>query len=491
MWVVGAAIGACLLALAGGTTSFASAGKRAEATHPALQLHTYTTPGTLPLRTSLLDPFTFTGADQATAFKLAQAAGASYIRFIVPWSEVAPATRPADFDPTDPASQYYTWGWLDGSVSAIEANGLTPILDITTPPSWALAHPGSGSATAPSASALGNFATALALRYDGLHGEPPVHIFQVWNEPNLSMDLNPVNANTYRGMVNAVANAVHAVDRANLVVAGGLEPFGHKKSKKQSWYSAAPLAYMRSLLCLSKGTHPHATCHTPVHFDVWAHHPYSYGGPFGRAKNPDDVELGDLPRMRSLLQAGIRLHHVVSTHSVQFWVTEFGWDSNPPRRHGVPLALEARWTAEALYQMWRSGVSLGTWFLLQDQRYPSVYQSGLYFHARLLQDAQPKPMRTAFRFPFVAYLDRQTVHIWGRDATSNKQLVTIQQRHGARGGWRAVARVRTNGWGIFSATLRLKAAKTDWVRATAPGSGYSLAFSLTVPKSTGYSPFGR
>ena len=112
------------------------------------------------------------------------------------------------------------------------------------------------------------------------------HVFQVWNEPNLSLDLNPVSASTYRGMVNAVADAVHAVDPANLVVAGALDPFGHPKSKKQKWYSVAPLAYMRSLLCLSKGAHPHATCHNPVHFDVWSHHPYTFGGPFGHAKNP-------------------------------------------------------------------------------------------------------------------------------------------------------------------------------------------------------------
>ena len=95
-------------------------------------------------------------------------------------------------------------------------------------------------------------------------GVPAEHVFQVWNEPNLSLDLNPVTASTYRAMVNAVATAVHAVDPSNLVVAGALDPFGHPKSKKQKWYSVAPLAFMRSLLCLSKGTHPHATCHDPV-----------------------------------------------------------------------------------------------------------------------------------------------------------------------------------------------------------------------------------
>ncbi len=100
-------------------------------------------------------------------------------------------------------------------------------------------------------------------------------------------------------------------------------------------------------------------------------------------------------------------------------------------------------------------------------------------------------MRTAFRFPFVAYLRKGTVRIWGRDATSAKALVTITRRHGIHGVWRSVARIRTNRWGIFVATLRLKAATTDWFRATAPGSGKSLAFSLAVPKNKRYGPWGN
>jgi hypothetical protein len=191
-----------------------------------------------------------------------------------------------------------------------------------------------------------------------------------------------------------------------------------------------------------------------------------------------------------LLQAGVRLHHVVSYHSVQFWVTEFGWDTNPPRPHAAPLALASRWTAESLYQAWRSGVSLLTWFVLADQRSPSAYQSGLYFHARSLQDARPKPVRTAFRFPFVAYLGKSTVRVWGRDATSDAERVTVQLRHGKKGTWKTVGSIATNGSGIFQATLKLHATKKDWLRATAPGSGKSLAFSLTVPHFPHIGPWG-
>jgi len=444
---------------------------------------TNATPATPPLSTAIVDPALFGGSQTAAAFARTRAAGATYVRFAVDWSSIAPSTPPTGFVATDPTSPGYTWEGMDAVVEAADTAGLTPILDITGTPTWAYeTQPTRVNGGSPNAADLGDFATALATHYDGLTpGEPAAHVFEVWNEPNLSLYLSPATAASYRAMVNAVADGVHAVDPSDLVVAGGLDPFGHKKTKNQEWYSLRPLAFMRSLLCVSKGSHPHSTCNSPIHFDVWSHHPYTYGGPFGRAKVPDDVELGDLPKMRAVLQAGVRLHHIVSAQPVQFWVTEFAWDTNPPRKHAASLGLAGRWTAESLHQMWQSGVSLVTWFLLDDLQPPSHWQSGLYFYASSVENARAKPTRTAFRFPFVAYLHKKTVSIWGRVATSDQEVVTVRRRHGKRGAWRTVALVRSNQSGIFKASLKLKATKSDWLRASATGSGNSLGFSLTVP----------
>jgi hypothetical protein len=462
----------------------ASASLAAHSSH-----RTYTTRGTQPLRTALVDPFHL---GTPAAFSLTRRAGAQYVRLFARWTSIAPINLPANFDAADPTSPGYRWAAMDAIVEGAEAEGLTPILDITGTPSWAYAKRPTGvNAGTPRTSALAQYARALATHYDGTNGLPKVSVFEVWNEPNLSLDLAPVKASSYRTMVNAVAASVHAVDPTNLVVAGGLDPFGHPKGKKQKWYSVAPLTFMRSLLCLSKGSHPHSTCHNKIHFDVWSHHPYTFGGPFAHAKSPNDVSLGDLPKMRNLLRAAVGLHHVVSPHSVQFWATEFGWASKPPRRHAAPMALAARWTEESLYQMWRSGVSLVTWFDLVDMASPSPYQSGLYFHAKSLEKSRPKPVRTAFRFPFVAYLGKSTVRVWGRDATSSKVRVTVQRRHGKSGAWHTVGYVVANGSGIFKATLKLKATRTDWLRAIAPGSGKSLAFSLTVPHNPHIGPWGN
>jgi len=458
------------------------------------KVRTLTTRATAPLATAVTDPWLFNSSQTPKAFAKTRDAGASSVRLDVNWSSIAPASRPVGFVATDPTSPGYSWRNIDTFVAAAVATGLTPILDISSTPHWAYAKQRQGvNAGSPKASDLGEFATALAQHFSGdTPGVPAAHVFQVWNEVNNSLFMSPVSGARYRGMINAVANAVHAVDPKNIVIAGDLDPFGHPKGKKQRWYSVSPLAFMRSFLCLSKGKHPHRTCRATAHFDVWSHHPYTFNGPFGHARKPDDVSLGDLPEMRSLLRAGVRLHRVISPHPVKFWVTEFSWDTKPPRRHAAPMGLAARWTEEALYQMWRSGVSLVTWFGLQDRGGHGPYQSGLFRHSRSLDDARAKPGRTAFRFPFVAYLRHGRVSIWGRDATSDKELVTIQRRHGAHGRWRTVAKIRSNGAGIFKVSLRLRATKKDWLRATARGSGKSLAFSLTRPSpKLRYGPWGN
>lgn len=469
----------------------------AASTASARSVRTYSTKGTAPLRTSLFDPFIFGGSQRDAAFTKARSSGASYVRVVARWSAIASATRPAT--PSDPASSGYSWSDLDTTVTMAEQAGLTPILDIGGPPAWALtSRPKPPNGGSPRISDLRAFATAVATHYDGKHGAPRVRVFQVWNEPNLSLDLTPVSASKYRSMVNAFAAAVHKASPGNLVLAGDLDPFGNHTKR---FHTTSPLKFMRSLLCVSTGNpkaksaklrRPHATCKQRVHFDIWSHHPYTFNGPFGHARRPDDVSLGDLPKMRNLLRTALHFHHIASSHGVQFWVTEFSWDTKPPRRHAAPIRLASRWTAEALYQMWRSGVSLVTWFGLQDKGGRSPYQSGLYFHSKSVASARAKPVRTAFRFPFVAYLGRHVVTVWGRDATSDKRVVMIQRRRGTRGHWRTIARIRSNRSGIFSAKLRVAATSKDWLRATAPGSGNALAFSLTRPSpKLRYGPWGN
>ncbi|HEY2353726.1 MAG TPA: carboxypeptidase-like regulatory domain-containing protein [Gaiellaceae bacterium] len=448
-------------------------------------LPTATTGPTAPLATGLVGR-EFQGSERTTADAMAAAAGVSYIRLMVPWAAIAPKTLPASgFDPTDPTSPYYDWGGLDATVSSVQAAGLTPILDIVRTPDWAYkVLPGTWSGGSPNLAQLRAFATAIARHYDGSGPTAAVHAFSVWNEANFTKNLYPQSPAYYRSMVNAVADGVHGVDRSDLVIAGELAPFRHTKTTKDRNNTIPPMTFMRAMLCISNTTPAKRTCAAQARFDVWAHHPYSDTGPYGKAKSTGGVELGDLPKMGALLQTAEQLGAIASAQPVQFWVTEFGWSSNLPNKHGVPMDLEARWVPESMYQMWQSGVTVGFWYLLEDRPAQTPFQSGLYFRSSPLADAKAKPLLTPFTFPFVAYLKPHgKVFIWGRDATSDTQNVAIQRQTRRGGKWTTVATITSNSDGIFTATLALGATYLDSLRASAPGSGTSRGFALTVPRN--------
>ncbi len=436
-----------------------------------------TTGPTAPLYTALDDQNLFQGPQRSTAFTMASAAGATYARLLVSWRAIAPSSLPSSgFDPTDPSSPYYHWSSLDATVSAAEAHGIQPMFDIVQPPTWGYkVQPGSWTGGQPRLGDLGDFATALASRY------PSVHAFSVWNEPNFNRNLYPQDPTYYRSMVNAVADSVHAVNPDNLALAGELAPFKHTPSKTDKNSVIPPVTFMQQMLCLSTTTPVKRTCSTKADFDVWTHHPYSDTGPYGHAKTSGGIELGDMPKMASLLNTAWNLGAITteSGQAPQFWATEIGWSSKPPNTHGVPIGLETRWVSESFYQVWKSGATLGTWYLLQDEPKSTPFQSGLYFNSDSVATARVKPLLAAFRMPFVAYFKSGgKVQLWGRDATNNQQTVTIQMKVGSK--WKTVATITSNSYGIFQATMPLHAQKTYSMRATANGVT-SATFSLTKP----------
>jgi hypothetical protein len=205
---------------------------------------------------------------------------------------------------------------------------------------------------------------------------------------------------------------VRRVHPDNVVVAGGLAPFrdisGYVLAQDKNW---APLSFMRELLCMSKSLKP--TCKTRVTFDVCAQHPYTSGSPTHSAALPNDVSLGDLPKVRRLLRAAQRPGHIASHGPARFWVTEFSWDSSPPDPKAVPMDLLSRWVAEALYRTWSNDVELVTWLMLRDDPLNGgLLQSGLWFRGATVQDDKPKPILEAFRFPVVAFPRRSKVSVW-------------------------------------------------------------------------------
>ncbi len=399
-----------------------------------------------PLRLGFYDSV-FVGPDAAAWLHRAAAAGSDVVRINIGWVAPSSPTRPPNFDARNPADPNYDFTTADAAVRDATADGLRVILDFTGAPQWAEgpnipadAAPGSWR---PRRQAIEDYAIALARRYSGSFPDPtdPFRMlpkawaFQLWNEPNLPEYLTPQwvgqtaeSPIIYRQMLNAFYAGVKSVDPSALVVTAGTAPFGDPGPGGQR---IMPALFWRDLLCLRQtgsglvGTR----CKDPAHFDVLAHHPYSVGAPDTPALNPDDVSIPDMGKLTVLLRAAERTGGALPHIHHQLWVTETGYNTDPPNPGGVPLGQDARWLEQALWLLWSQGVSLITWDLIVDAppipSYGLTSQSGIYF-----LDGQPKPALDAFRFPLVAWrTGTAEVHVWGRAPAAGRLL--LETDHGS------------------------------------------------------------
>lgn len=449
----------------------------------------------VPLETAVAE-YQLAQSDWDLALKRIDDAGATTIHVNLVWRAVAPSNPPSTFDSRNPFDPSYKWDAFDAKVRSATQFGLKPLVTLSGAPRWAEgSNPHSIPGTErPDPVALGRFAEAAAIRYSGRYpGLPRVRYWQIWAEQNLPQHLNPqhlsgrpFSPHWYRRMLNAAADAIHSVHRDNVVVTGGLAPF---TAKPQPGFAPTaglgPLRFMREMLCLSKRLT--RTCRERSRFDVWAHHPFTSGGPTHHAYRPDDVSLGDLPEMRRLLMAAYRSGSIVARSRPKFWVTEFSWDTKPPDPRGVPASLHARWVAEALYRMWQSRISLVTWSLLRDDPLPTYFQSGLYFRGSTIERDRPKPALQAFRFPLVGFPRRGGVYVWGRTPAGVPSRVVVEQSFG--GGWRRLGVLRTNRYGIFE--RRFASKPVGWVRARSlKTKEYARPFSLKHHPDRFFNIFG-
>jgi hypothetical protein len=439
-----------------------------------------------PLRTAVVEPPEFDLAGENVVFERMHGAGATAVRMDLSWFTIAPKTLPATFDPENPADPAYDWSALDARIQAAFAHGLEPYLVVNDAPVWArLDNKEAGSP--PNAADLGKFMHAAAERYSGSEGLPRIRYWQVWIEPNVNKFFRhqfeggkliaPIR---YAAMVDAAADAIHAVRPDNKVIAGGLSPFTVTRGDTRA---ITPMVFMANMLCMTVKGKPKAGCSRRIHFDIWSHHPFTSGGPTHHAFHKGDISLGDLGEMKALLTASYKYKHIVTGAPPAFWVTEFSWDTSPPDPKALPIKLQARWTAEALYVMWKAGITMVTWLDIRDHPYPqNAVQSGLYFAGQTLQQDRPKPTLSAFRFPFVAYARKGGIFVWGRTPWGKPGRVVVYQS--TTGRWKQRAFLTANANGIFSGTI--KGTKTGFVRAQLAvggkaANGRSLGFSLKQP----------
>jgi hypothetical protein len=415
--------------------------------------------------------------DLRNAYPRIKASGAKYVRIVLYWNIAQPGRTT------------YDWTESDKQINNAIAAGLTPLVTVWRAPGWAeRSSSGEAGTRDPDPAAFGDFARQLAQRYR------QVHYWEAWNEPNLDHFLSPqirdgkqYSPRLYRQLLDQFWQGIHSVDSSATVAGGGLA----------RRYKIPPLSFIRQVFCLSeKKLKPVRSC--PVHVDAWSHHPYTNGGPFKKQGSPDGVSMGDLPKMRKTLKAAAVSGNVLpAKSSMPFWISEFSWDTDGPDPDAVPMKLHARWVAEALYQAWRSGVSLFVWHQLRDRPFPATqYQSGLYFcgsestgddvDSRCAQsgfytkDVAKTGSLQAFKFPFVAYASNGRVKVWGRTPDSASHHVLIQRK--VLGTWKTVKTLNTDSYGIFQVRWRFSD-RTHSYRARTDSGATSNGFSLKKPHS--------
>ena len=377
----------------------------------------------------------------------ARAVGAQTVRIGIPWARVA-STRPVNgADPDDPA---YRWSEVDARVRDATSRGFRVLPLLFDAPRWAegpnrppSAPPGTW---LPDPHAFGQFAEAAARRYHS------IKYWQVWNEPNLWYYLSPQWSNAkgrliavapghYRRMLNAAYAAIKRANANSRVVTAGTAPFGDPPGGDRTF----PVTFWRLLL------------KRRTHFDIFAHHPYSVGGPRRQAQNPGDVSVPDLGRLTRIVRAAGRAGRALPRAGKPLWITEVSWDSSPPDPDGVPSTRHARWLTDALYLLWKQGAHAVLWSQLRDNPptggYPVTYQGGV-----LQLSGLAKLAARAFAFPVACErLAGRRLRVWGK-APRPGRLKIIQGR-------RTIRRLTTKSARVFLVTVK----SASGVHARVPG----------------------
>lgn len=394
------------------------------------------------------------------------ATGAKRVQIEVDWKGIEPTAPGPGTDPSNPNGPQYNFASLDARIREFAGSGISPILMVLDAPAWAEGAGGSAQQVAegawkPNPTAYGQFATALARRYSGHFPDPlnPGHTlarvtyYQAWGEPNLGVHIAPqwvkrgrkyvvTGPVIYRSLLNAFYSGIKSVNRSDVVATAGLAPYGAGPTANP--VRMRPALFLRTMLCLNGRTAlKPMPCSNPAHYDALAMDPYEVAGPTTHALNPDDVSAPDLTRLTKIETKALRTGRLLPRGHKQLWVTEFGYDSNPPNPFGVSTKTQARWLDESFYIFWSQGVSTVLWYLVRDQaghNYSSSYFSGVYFY-----NGKKKPSFEAYRFPFVVMPAGKSARVWGIAPVGGR--VAIQRKKGRS--FKTLFRVRASAGGVF------------------------------------------
>ncbi|HSC25860.1 MAG TPA: cellulase family glycosylhydrolase [Vicinamibacterales bacterium] len=329
------------------------------------------------------DPTLRWGDQRVGELDRASADGATVVRTLVTWANVAPERPRRATDPFDPA---YRLDDVDEIVRAAQAHGQEVLITIWGTPRWA--NGGKGPAFLPKKwGDFQNFARALASRYSGRYpGYPFVRFWGIWNESNLGSFLSPqfnaqgkiVGPALYAKLAAAGYAGIKSGSKKALVAIGETSSHGLDKKRAGVTDSVRPGTFARLVAAANKR----------LKFDAWAHHPYPYPVRMKATQRVlwPNVALTSLPRFETSLDQWF------GRKQIPVWVTEYGHETRPGEPSGVTEGQQALYLSQAIAMLKKDQrVPLFVWFVYRDSD-GSLWQSGLY-----RQSGTAKPAAARFR----------------------------------------------------------------------------------------------
>ncbi len=343
------------------------------------------------------------------------------------------------WDTVEPVRGEYDWSRPDAILEPLLAAGLEPLVTLYGTPGWA--NGGRGPNVAPSRGVdFARFAQEVALRY------PAVRRWTIWNEPNQRKWLSTASATQYvTRLLNPGYAAIHAVSPRSRVAGGVTAPRGGTGG-------TSPVDFIRAM-----GS-------ARARLDAYAHHPYA----LRRGQTPWSGGCGHCETITMATIGRLVSETRKAFGPVRLWLTELGYQSNPPDRLlGVPPAVQAAYVAAAAQRAWATPrVDLLIQYLYRDEPDTDRWQSGL-----VTTTGRAKPALRAAAAPLaqVSRVGARTT-LWGSVRVGDGRRVYQLQRWTAAG-WRPVGRPRLTGEsGVLTRVVRARAGwKFRLVSAGTPG----------------------
>ncbi len=307
--------------------------------------------------------------DRAGRIQSASREGATIMRLLVQWNLAAPQRPSNPADPFDPA---YIFDDVDEALRTAQETDMEVMLTISGTPRWAngdknpnimprrlrRTSPRSRGRYRPGTRAASTATPSCASGGSG-------------TSPTCSISLTP--------QFNAAGKSVAPANYAKLYAAG------YTGIKAGNWIAKIGIGEtsargsdratgLRPIHSPGRFAELVAKANPRLKFDAWSHHPY----PFNPNSKPSQIVKWPNVSLASLPRFNAELKKWFNRKNVPIWVTEYGHQTRPEDRFGVPYATQAAYIQQSMAIAKRFPfVEMFIWFVYQDDQ-GQPWESGLY-----------------------------------------------------------------------------------------------------------------